>query len=228
MAELFRGRWRRFWTRESRRSLLGGAGLFGVSLILQHYADNYVARVSGTSVGDVLLDNLPTFDMDGIFIASTLILTILIICLAFARPNYLNFGIKSASLFIIVRSISITLTHLGADPRQASFDGNNFWFQIYDFVFKTKGDYFFSGHTGIPFLMALIFWREKFWRHLFLSFSVFFAGLVIIGHIHYSIDIFAAPFMTYSIFALARHIFTRDYTLAVGRWPPPLRFMNRK
>jgi hypothetical protein len=33
---------------------------------------------------------------------------------------------------------------------------------------------------------------------------------VLIAHIHYSIDVFAAPFMAYSIFSLARYFFKKD------------------
>ncbi len=212
--ERFLARHKKFWTKENTRSLIGSLGFFIVSFILEHFADNYVARVGGTPVGDLILDNLPVADVDGFIIIGTILFTAILICLAFVKPNYLNFGLKSASLFVVVRSLSITLTHLGTDPHQLVFDASAPWFQFYDFVFRTKGDYFFSGHTGVPFLMALIFWREKFWRHLFLAISIFFGLLVLLGHLHYSIDVFAAPFMTYSIFAISRYLFKQDYRTA--------------
>lgn len=61
--------------------------------------------------------------------------------------------------------------------------------------------------------MFLIYYREPFWRHVFLATSILFGSFVLIGHMHYSIDVFAAPFMTYSIFSIAKYIFERDYHL---------------
>ena len=74
-------------------------------------------------------------------------------------------------------------------------------------------DLFFSGHTGLPFLLALIFWENKKLRFLFLGFSVLFAVVVLLGHLHYSIDVFAAYFITYTIFHICKFLFKKDWQL---------------
>jgi membrane-associated phospholipid phosphatase len=75
------------------------------------------------------------------------------------------------------------------------------------------GDLFFSGHTGLPFLMALIFWNHPRLRYTFIAASLIFGTSAILGHYHYSIDVFAAYFITYSIFHIARTMFRSDLRL---------------
>jgi membrane-associated phospholipid phosphatase len=78
-------------------------------------------------------------------------------------------------------------------------------------TFNVGSDFFFSGHTGLPFLIALIFWDNRLIRYISLSASILFGVSVLLGHLHYSIDVFAAFFITYSIFAIARRFFAKDY-----------------
>ena len=61
--------------------------------------------------------------------------------------------------------------------------------------------------------MALIFWKKPLERAVFLSLSFIFAVAVLLAHIHYSIDVLAAPFMAYGIFKMAQYFFARDYDL---------------
>jgi hypothetical protein len=71
-------------------------------------------------------------------------------------------------------------------------------------------DSFFSGHTGMPFLGALVFWDDKLVRWVYILASIFFAIVVLLGHLHYSIDVFSAFFITYSIYRIADISFNKD------------------
>jgi len=124
------------------------------------------------------------------------------------------FALRALAVFIITRAFLISLTHLGPNPHEILFDHNNPAFRIYDVLYNTHHDFFFSSHTGLPFLLALVFWPEKIWRYFFIAASIFMGVSVLLGHIHYSIDVFAAPFMTYSIFALSRRFFPKDYQMS--------------
>jgi membrane-associated phospholipid phosphatase len=61
--------------------------------------------------------------------------------------------------------------------------------------------------------MALIFWREKGLRYLFILWSVYMGIVVLLGHLHYSIDVASAYFITYSIFCIAVWLFPKDHKL---------------
>jgi hypothetical protein len=194
--------------KEFRLSLLFGVALFVLSLFISHQASNYADARASNSVTDILLDNLPTFDVDGILNYGVMAFGIFIICFLFTEPKKSPFALKSLALFVVIRSAFITLTHLGPVPIQTPVDPNDLLSRLI-----LGKDYFFSGHTGMPFLIALIFWKNKIIRYISLFASLLFGTIVILGHLHYSIDVFAAFFITYSIFYIAVKAFPRDYSL---------------
>ena len=128
---------------------------------------------------------------------------------AFREPKTIPFVIKSIALFVVVRSVFVTLTHLGVSPADLPPDFNS------NFIKRLSygGDRFFSGHTGMPFLMALIFWQNRNLRIFCIISAIFFGAVVLAVHQHYSIDVFAAFFITYTIYHLATIFFKKDQTL---------------
>ncbi len=211
MIENFFLRHRNTWNREVIFSLIFGVVFFGFALMAQNAADAYVLSLKGVPVNDIILNNIPTVDIDSFIIIGALSLTFLAVALFIVKPKYINFGIKSIALFIIIRSFFISLTHLGVNPHEVIFDPNSLGYNLYNFLYNSHNDFFFSGHTGLPFMLALIFWPEKNWRKFFFLISFIFGVSVLLGHIHYSIDVFAAPFMTYGIFVISQKLFKKDY-----------------
>jgi hypothetical protein len=208
-----KNRYHQLWNKNNKILLVEGLIFFILAALIQGWADHYVGLVKEVAVGDIILNNLPTLDLDFIIVQGALILTLLIIILLILQPKYLSFTIKSLALFIIIRAFFISLTHLGSSPDQLALDTQSIGFGLYNFLYNTRGDFFFSGHTGVPFLFALIFWPEKFWRCLLFTISGLFGVAVLLTHIHYSIDVFAAPFMTYTIFIIAQKLFKADFAL---------------
>ncbi len=200
------------WTKDNVKSLAVSVGFFIVALIALKISNNYVVSIKGTAVDDLFLNHLPTVDIDEFIIQASLLVTFLGTFLVLSKPKYLNFGLKALAVFIITRAFFISLTHLGPSPHELLFTDKNTWgFWLYNVMYNTKNDFFFSQHTGIPILTALIFWPEKPWRYFFLLTSVVFGASVLLARIHYSIDVFAAPFITYSIYAFCRYFFAKDY-----------------
>ncbi len=191
-----------------------GLLLIALSLVVQVSAGRYSTRTatSANFAGDLFLDNLPVVNLDFVIVQGALLFWILSWLLLGLKPHYLLFGIKVAALFIIFRAFFINLTHLGIYPKQIFFDPPDIGYGLYKLV-TFQGNFFFSAHTGFPFLMALIFWREKLWRKIFLLATVFFAASVLLAHVHYSIDVFAAPFITYGIFKISTKLFSADYAI---------------
>ncbi len=205
---------RGFWTPARKRSLYVGILLLVISIIVQvrlgHYSSN--RSIGAPYVNDLFLDNLPLVNLDFIIVGGDIAVWVLA-CLLMARhPRYLNFGIKAIALFNIVRALFLTLTHIGPYPTEFLPGPNNFGFGFYR-LFTFQGNYFFSGHTGIPFLLALIFWDKKLWRDLFLVLTPVFGATVLLAHVHYSIDVFAAPFIVYGIYMITRKVFPEDCEL---------------
>ena len=59
--------------------------------------------------------------------------------------------------------------------------------------------------------MALIFWDDDFWRPFFIVMAVVFGASVLLAHVHYSIDVFAAPFIVYGVYKIAERFFPKDF-----------------
>lgn len=202
-----------FWTRTKFYAFLNSVLFFAVAILVKGYSDNYVDSSKSTSVGDLILDNIPTLNVDEIVIQATLIFIVISLILFIFRPKYLAFTLKTLALFIIIRGFFITLTHLGVNFHQVVMDTDTIGYNIYNFLFSSKSDFFFSGHTGIPFLFALIFYKEKKLRYFLFFCSAFFGIIMLLGHLHYSIDVFAAPFMTYAVYKIAEKLFYKDLKL---------------
>jgi len=169
----------------------------------------YATNNAGPAVTDIVLDNIPVFNVDIIFLDGALIFVLFLIGVLLYCPKFIPFTLKSISLFYIIRSFSITLTHIGPSPEQSPLVLNSL-----NKIFVFGGDLFFSGHTGLPFLMALIFWKNKALRYSFLFASIVAGVSVLLGHLHYSIDVFAAFFITYGIFHMSQVIFKKDFEYA--------------
>lgn len=206
---------RDLFSREWFPSLAGALALLGASYVVEHFANAYAfayaTRPTSSPVGDLILDNIPVIDLNFIIIEVALVSLVIGTLFVFSRPRYVLFSLKAIALFIIIRALFISLTHVGIHPENIA-PGVGMFDAIYLYLNFQTG-LFFSGHTGLPFLMALIFWETPRTRLVFLALSFIFAVAVLAAHIHYSIDVFAAPFMAYGIFRIAQYLFPRDYEL---------------
>lgn len=186
------------------------SGLFFIlAIIINFYAGLYAKESASSPVTDIILSNIPVFNVGLIFVYIPFILLFLTICIFIKEPKDLPFVTCSVSLLILIRSLFVSLTHLGPFPSAINIDSilvNNFTF---------GADLFFSGHVGIPFLMALIYWKNKKWRYVFLFSSIMFSAVVLMGHLHYSIDVLSAFFITYSVYIIATKIFPMCHSLYI-------------
>ena len=207
-------------------SFLGGLILLATSLVVQFFATDYVTRSGSGSVTDVILSNTRVYEVGGIFVWGSVALTLVGLWVALRRPNYLPFVMKSVATFTLIRSFFISLTHISPFPTRALIDSTFFTREAFTGIF-TGNDLFFSGHTGLPFLLALIFWENKILRIIFLCFSVMFAVVVLLGHLHYSIDVLSAYFITFTIFNICKYLFKKDRQLFFSpKANPPLAEKN--
>jgi len=183
-----------FSSKELIQSSLIAFLLLAGSLFWNFYAGSYANEQGINPVTDIILSNTKAQDVDMLFIGwiVAFFLFVLVWCLRY--PSQMPYILKSIALFIAIRAVFVTLTHLGPYPDSILILNTgimgkiNFW-----------ADLFFSGHTGMPFLMALLFWKNKFFRYLFILASISFGVIVLLWHLHYSIDVLAAFFITYTI-----------------------------
>lgn len=188
-------------------SVIGALFLLGLSFTANFYAGQYAREEASNPVTDIVLNSIPVFDVDLAFIYGPILFWILVAILAAYKPKRLPFVVESVVLLVLIRSVFVSLTHIGPFP-------DHLYVHSTLFSFLTSGsDLFFSGHTAFPFLMCLIYWNDKKLRTLFFLLSLFFGAVVLMGHLHYSIDVLAAFFITYTTFHMSKTFFRGDWRL---------------
>lgn len=71
-------------------------------------------------------------------------------------------------------------------------------------------DLFFSGHTATILLIYLNS-QNKIWKRIFLAATIIIAICVLVQHVHYTVDVIAAPFFGYCAFLIAKKITKKWY-----------------
>ena len=185
---------------------LEGFSILFLSIIANFYSAIYASERASNSVTDIVLSNIPVYDVDGTFIYGPFLMWTFVIILCLYKPSRIPFILKSIALFVLIRSVFISLTHISPFPDQVIINTAGFigWF-------TSGSDLFFSAHTGLPFLLSLIFWDNVYLRVIFFALSIIFGIVVLLGHLHYSIDVLSAFFITYAIYHIAVRIFKKDW-----------------
>lgn len=210
--------------REFLRAFATSVGLLTISLVANYYATAYASERASNAVSDIILSNIPLFNVDVVFIFGPLVFWAIIAAVCIYEPRKIPFMLKSVGIFVIVRSLFISLTHIGPYPDHIVTDLGGLMlmhtWKLGNFLtFSSGGDLFFSSHTGLPFLMALVFWKDLPVRIFCLGSAVFFAVVVLLGHLHYSIDVASAFFITYTIYHIAERLFPEDRHLFYAEHP---------
>ena len=176
------------------------------AFVIHHISVTYANKMASSSVADIFLSNIRVFDVDWVFVyGPVLFYLFILITVSLKHFRRLPFLLYSISLFTIIRSLFVCLTHLGPFPTQASIGIDSIFNS-----FSVGNDFFFSGHTGLPFLVALIFWDILPIRIVSLLASIFFGIVVLLGHYHYTIDVLSAFFITFSIYEIAKVFFKKE------------------
>lgn len=209
--ELLR-RYRAHGSREFYLSLFPALAFFMASLVVNAAAISFSTERASNPVTDLILSNTPVFDVDMLFVYGTVFGAAVSIFLCLAHPKRIPFALYTVALFFFIRAGFVSLTHIAPfSPHTAS----DFTSPLVNRMFF-GADRFFSGHAGLPFLGALVFWHDKIVRAFFIALSVFFSIIVLMGHLHYSIDVASAYFITYSIYHIALWLFPKERAMLVA------------
>ncbi len=194
-----------------QRSFYLGVALGILLLVLgigaTYYANFYTTVHASNPVTDIILDNVPTFNVDFIFSEGASIFVAVLSLILLLEPRRIPFVLKTAAIFFLTRSIFMMLTHIAPPPHGSYVDPADLIYK-----FSSGDDLFFSAHTGFPFLLALIFWDEKYLRNLLIICSAIGGVAVLLGHLHYSIDVFSALFISFGVYHASMKLFRSDYS----------------
>lgn len=209
-------------TRERLRLIEWGVALsaMAAAFVWNFCAGMYVNRMGDrmpSLSGDLFLWILPRVDLSVVFIWGFTAFWVFAAVGAFwferDRLPYLTW---MYALLIAVRAFFLVLTPMGAPSDIYPVDGYMLFQHLGRYMTFTH-DLFFSAHTSMPFLGFLLF-RRPWMRGVFLSLSIILATTVLLTRMHYSIDVFAAYFITYGLVQAHRSILEKPYRKWRERW----------
>ncbi|MEJ2614923.1 MAG: phosphatase PAP2-related protein [Ignavibacteriaceae bacterium] len=163
-----------------------------------HFINAIEAR-NGVELNDPVLKLFRPIDLS-VFIFSVIYVSIIIGLITLLNtPRRLMFALQVYALVVLVRIITLYLTPLNAPPNMIP---------LVDPIVNNLGtgqlltkDLFFSGHTATMFFLFLVSENKKMRLFFFFGF-VIIAIAVVLQHVHYTIDVVAAPFFTYTAFRI--------------------------
>lgn len=195
------GLWKEAWQEYNFRSkLISGLFILIVLLAIMPSYFQFIENRDGLEINDWVLNAIPAWNASlPIFIIIWLTAALALIN-AFKNPDMFILLLWSFIFLTISRLFTIYLVPLNppnqlialVDPISNRFYGNSF---------VTK-DLFYSGHTSTQFLFFLCF-KNKILKTLALIATITIGTLVLVQHVHYTVDVVSAPFFTYLVFKIA-------------------------
>jgi hypothetical protein len=183
----------------TRFQLITGSTLLAIVLCTMPFFFNSIEKRKGIQLNDLVLDQIPAHNVSVLIFALIWGMAALAFYRAAAKPQMYVTYVWAYSFIMLIRFFTISFVKLDppagliqlTDPLTGIFYGHA---QI------TK-DLFFSGHTSTLFLIFLTL--EKKWdKALGLFAAIAVAGLLLVQHVHYTLDIIVAPIATYPIYKL--------------------------
>ena len=197
-----------FAIQSTKYTVIGGTAIAIFVLCTLPAFFDIIERRQGIVLNDFVLNFLPPINLSvPIFIvlwSSALLMAVR--CLQ--NPYTFCVFVWSFLFLTISRIITISLVPLNApiglillkDPLSNSF---------YHGPFITK-DLFYSGHTSTQFLMFLCL-HKKWEKILTIVSTIIIAFMVLVQHVHYTIDVLAAPFGAYLAYYMARKVVDKAF-----------------
>lgn len=200
------GAWRTAWLNKKFRikTIAGSILLIGL-LIYFPFFFNVIEKRPGIQLNDRLLAMIPPADVSVLTFIIIWSVTLFLWVRCIQVPEIFLVTLCSLVLLCFSRILSISLLPLDPpagliplkDPLSSLFYGG-------PQVFITK-DLFYSGHTATQFLIFLSLQKKKDKIIALLS-SLTVGALVLIQHVHYTVDVLAAFVFTYFIYLAGRKI----------------------
>ncbi|SEN91720.1 PAP2 superfamily C-terminal [bacterium A37T11] len=182
---------------------LGVILLCGLLAFLPFFFEHIEQR-SGPILRDVLLKLLPAMDMSVPLFITIWGTSVLLIYRCYAKPQLLLSALYSFIFVIAARTICIELVALDPPARLTPLVDpiSNYFYGKENFVTK---DLFFSGHCATMYLVFFSL-NEKRDRMIALTAALLVTVFVLVQHVHYTMDVLAAPLFSYMCCRLGKKV----------------------
>jgi len=198
--------WRNTWSSAiSRSQLITGSVLLAILLSLLPFFFNTIEKRKGVQLDDWVLAHIPACNVSIYIFALIWGTAALAFYRAARKPAMYVTYVWAYSFIVLLRMITISVIKLDpplgiihlVDPLTGIFYGHA----------NITKDLFFSGHTATLFLIFLTL--EKKWDKILSLIAVIIVGvLLLVQHVHYTLDVLMAPIAVYPVYKTVVYILT--------------------
>jgi hypothetical protein len=202
---LIKQNWQNAWhNRAFKVDLISGLFIVVILLIFTYHFFYYIDHLpGGTTLNDWVLKKIPVEDVSFpiTFLETSVIILFLI--RSTINPNLFITFLIGFILILFFRIITIYISQFRPPPGLIELKD-----PIAGIVYKSafiKRDLFYSGHVAILYLFYLC--ADKKPDKYYILFTVIsVAILLLIQHVHYTIDVVCAPFFSFGCFWLTKRL----------------------
>ncbi|HTD98107.1 MAG TPA: phosphatase PAP2-related protein [Mucilaginibacter sp.] len=204
IAITLRNNWKETWNSSLQRSqlLIGTVLMTIISFMLPPFF-NLIQKRTGPVLSDWVLSAIPPHNVSWAIFTVIWGIGFYALYRAMEKPTIYITYLWSFIFITILRVLAISMVPLNppaglivlTDPLTAVFYGRS----------TITKDLFFSGHTSILFLIFLCLER-KWDRILALVGTLIVVCLLLVQHVHYTIDIIAAPVIIYPVHRFVKYM----------------------
>lgn len=191
------------WSRYLKAHKVSLAGslicLIVVLWLFAHFVQ-YVEQRDGFAFTDPVLEIFSPIDLTWVIFA--LIYGSLIVAAVHLldKPGLLHLAVLTYAIMVSFRMVAMYLLPL--NPPESAIILNDPFVQLFGSTEALTKDLFFSGHTATLFMLYLVS-RQKLIKTVFLVCTVLIVFFVLLQHVHYSVDVFVAPFIAFVAYSIS-------------------------
>ncbi len=199
--------WTVIWnSRAKRYQMLTGTVILAAIIYSLPFFFAHIQARKGAVLNDWLLARIPPHDVSVFIFGLIGAMALLILIRAVNDPSIYITWCWTMIFVYLIRFVTLSLVALDpppglvplVDPINSFFAGN---------TVITK-DLFFSGHTATMVQIWLCL-EKRTDKLIALIAAIAVACLLLVQHIHYTIDVLAAPVVVYACYRLTRYLFFR-------------------
>jgi hypothetical protein len=202
---LIKKNWKEAWLNKIfRENLIVGISILLTVVIFTFYFFAYIEnRAGGVTMNDWVLKMIPAKNVSFPIVLLESSAIILFLVRSITNPAMVITFLLAYIFILITRNITIGITELRPPVGLIALKD-----PIASLIYKSNSinrDLFYSGHTSLLFLFYLCV--NKMADKYYLLFAVIVVGvLLLIQHIHYTVDVLCAPFFAYGCYWLSKKI----------------------
>jgi len=193
------------WKRAlQNRYFVYGLALVGLSLLvlaifMPYFFREVIAERKGIQLTDFILDHLTPVDWSWTIFALSYSSALLTIATNYKNPHTVAEGLATYCIVTWLRMLTIYLFTLEPPTGMIFLKDPFISFIVYPEFFAK--DLFFSGHIS-SMTVFILMEPNKLMRWIKIVAALIVAALIMVQHVHYTLDVVAAPVFTYGVYRL--------------------------